>query len=153
MSHPNWTLNKLHCKHCQGHREMLLYHWTDTNTWSMHAGCTANPCWLKRQAVRVQTNGRNSPHPLICTSTAMQTHINTQTRNNNADDDDTSADFSFHAATFATWALIIQSGRRTDRPASPSVKLADTQNPEGSCCAGLVLSALQYTLPHHTWQH
>ena len=37
--------------------------------------------------------------------------------NQKSDDNDTSAVFRFHAATFA--ALIIQSGTRTDWPASP----------------------------------
>lgn len=101
-------------------------------SWARMQSCRVNPCWLRRQ-----TNGRNSPK--------LHVDCNAQTRNNKSDDNDTSAVFRFLAATFP--ALIIQSGRWTDRPASPpppSVKLTDTQNPGGSGCAGLVLPALQY---------
>lgn len=74
VSHPNWTLNT----HCTVNTAR------DTEGRCFIVG-QIRACRLHGQAPLTQTassrkttDGRNSPHPLICSSTAMQTHKTTQ---------------------------------------------------------------------------
>lgn len=95
------------------------------------------------------TDSRNGPHPLICTYTAMQAQTHTSQTINNWTQIQTQFT-GLMPQHLQAWVL--SQVDQTDWPAKPSVKLTDTRSAEGSCCAALVLSALQYRLPHHTRQ-